>query len=67
MSAERFGDAAARLCGMAALLLGWRPDEFWRATPCELATILAAVPDADGDGAPPDPGTLANLRDRFPD
>lgn len=41
----RFGAAALRLAGLAARLLGWRPDEFWRATPAELAAALA----------PPDP------------
>ena len=40
-----FAAAAARLSRLAARLLGWRPDEFWRSTPAELATILA--PDAD--------------------
>jgi hypothetical protein len=30
---------------MAARWLGWRPDEFWNATPAELAAILS--PDAD--------------------
>lgn len=42
---ERFGPAALRLCGIAAQLLGWRPGEFWAATPAELATALAP-PDA---------------------
>lgn len=35
-----FGHSAARLARLAARLLGWRPDEFWAATPAELATIL---------------------------
>lgn len=35
-----FGPAASRLAGLAAHLMGWRPDEFWRATPAELAAIL---------------------------
>ena len=30
--------AARRLAGAAAQLLGWRPDDFWDATPAELAT-----------------------------
>ena len=38
---EAFGPGAARLGGLAARLLGWRPPEFWRATPAELAAILA--------------------------
>jgi len=59
-----FGEAAARLCGAAALLLGWRPAEFWEATPAELATAL----DLSGHaGDAPDLGTIEELRRRFPD
>ena len=36
-----FGAAALRLAGAASRLLGWRPAEFWTATPAELATALA--------------------------
>lgn len=36
-----FGEGALRLCGLAARLLGWRPDHFWQATPAELAAVLA--------------------------
>lgn len=38
---RRFGLGASRLAGLSARMLGWRPDEFWRATPAELAAILA--------------------------
>jgi hypothetical protein len=38
---ESFGRAALRLCGVAARSLGWRPAEFWAATPAELAAALA--------------------------
>lgn len=42
-----FGPGAARLAGLAGQLFGWRPAEFWAATPAELAAILApAVPAA---------------------
>jgi hypothetical protein len=37
-----FGDGAQRLAGLVPRLLGWRPGEFWHATPAELAAILAA-------------------------
>ncbi|HCF24632.1 MULTISPECIES: phage tail assembly chaperone [unclassified Novosphingobium] len=37
---ELFGPGALRLSGHAAQLLGWRPGEFWAATPAELAAIL---------------------------
>ena len=60
----KFGEAAARLSGAASLLLGWRPDEFWSATPAELA--LALQPDIDPVGAP-DRQLIDELRDRFPD
>ena len=40
MSAD-FGPGAARLGGLAARLLGWRPGDFWSATPAELAAVLA--------------------------
>ncbi|MGN3974443.1 phage tail assembly chaperone [Tsuneonella sp. SYSU-LHT278] len=38
---DRFGGAAMYLCALAARALGWRPDEFWAATPAELAACLA--------------------------
>ncbi|MEC3911630.1 phage tail assembly chaperone [Sphingobium sp. CR2-8] len=52
----RFADGAGRLAGVAGWLLGWRPDEFWRATPAELAAVLRvgsgeAAPDEGVDGA----------------
>ena len=59
-----FGDAAERLAGAAALLLQWRPDEFWNATPAELATALTPMM-AEANG--PEPDTIAALRRQFPD
>ena len=59
-----FGEAAAQLCGIASSLLGWRPDEFWSATPAELATALVQ-PGAAGE--PLEPSRLAELRRQFPD
>lgn len=41
MDTERFGQSALKLCALAARMLGWRPNEFWNATPAELATVLA--------------------------
>jgi hypothetical protein len=38
---ERFAPAAGRLAGLAGRVLGWRPSEFWQATPAELAAILS--------------------------
>jgi uncharacterized phage protein (TIGR02216 family) len=60
-----FSEAAARLAGFAGALLGWRPDEFWRATPAELAAILAAM--AGEAPAAVSPADLARLKEMFPD
>jgi len=38
-----FVQSAGRLAGMAGVLLGWLPDEFWAATPAELACVLQAM------------------------
>lgn len=40
MSEDRFAPAALGLCTLAAQALGWRPSEFWVATPAELAAAL---------------------------
>ncbi|MDB5724868.1 MAG: hypothetical protein JWQ16_1622 [Novosphingobium sp.] len=37
---ETFAATALRLGRLAARALGWRPAEFWAATPAELHTIL---------------------------
>lgn len=58
---ERFGPLAAALSGMAARRLGWRPDEFWRATLAELAGALGA--DEPGR-APMDRATLQRLMEQ---
>ena len=44
---EAFGPQAARRFTLAARLLGWRPDEFWSATPAELAGALAPIAGPD--------------------
>ena len=63
-----FADRAARLAGIAAALAGWRPPEFWAATPQELEQVLAALAGAGGDvTTPPDAATLTHLKERFPD
>jgi len=64
MMERRFSEAAVRLAGLAGALLGWRPHEFWKATPAELAAVLRAM-------APEEPGAsaddLARLRKMYPD
>ena len=61
----RFAEAASRLAGLAAVLLGWRPEELWRATPEELAGVLAAL--AGDEAAPVDGAVVKRLRGMFPD
>jgi uncharacterized phage protein (TIGR02216 family) len=61
-----FSDCAVRLAGIAGALLGWRPDEFWRATPAELAAVLEAL--AGGEAAEPaSRADLERLERMFPD
>ena len=60
-----FAHGAARLCGLAAALLGWRPPEFWAATPAELESVIAAlVPPTDQSATA---ATIAQLKELFPD
>jgi hypothetical protein len=59
---SQFGETAARLCGAASTLLGWRPDEFWNATPVELALALSPP-----GCKPVEPTTIEELRRLFPD
>ena len=44
-----FAESAARLAGAVPRVLGWRPDEFWTATPAELAAILASTGEPVGE------------------
>jgi uncharacterized phage protein (TIGR02216 family) len=57
-----FGQRASLLAGLATRLLGWRPDEFWRATPMELASAFhdETVESVAG-------GDLDRLMAKFPD
>ncbi len=60
---QGFGRQAARLSSAAAKLLGWRPKEFWEATPAELAAALRHDEAIDG----PDADSVKELMRRFPD
>ncbi|MBU3078466.1 phage tail assembly chaperone [Sphingomonas quercus] len=62
-----FTNAAARLAGLAGALAGWRPDEFWRATPAELAAVIAAIAGGEGAAPPANTSDLARLQEMFPD
>jgi hypothetical protein len=63
----RFAACAARLAGVAGWLLGWRPEEFWRATPAELACVLRAARGEDAPGEGVDGAELARLMGAMPD
>lgn len=60
-----FAEAARRLAGLAGAVFGWRPDDFWRATPAELATLVRAC--APAAATPPDTATIAAMQEAFPD
>ena len=60
-----FSECAGRLAGIAGALLGWRPDEFWRSSPAELAAVLAVL--AGDQEEPASAADLARLMELFPD
>jgi hypothetical protein len=62
----RFSESAARLAGLAGVLLGWRPADFWAATPAELASVVRAMIGGDEDQAAGS-ADLARLKEMFPD
>jgi uncharacterized phage protein (TIGR02216 family) len=59
---SHFGEQAVVLAGLSARLLGWRPDEFWAATPAELAAAWHDGTDEAVAG-----NELERLMARFPD
>lgn len=59
-----FAELSMRCWGVAATVLGWRPAEFWGATPAELLASLAVQGD---DVDPVAAELLDELRQRFPD
>ncbi len=60
-----FAAAARGLAGLAGALLGWRAEDFWGATPAELAVVVEALTGGEAEGL----GTaeLARLMGMFPD
>ncbi|WP_375390795.1 phage tail assembly chaperone [uncultured Sphingomonas sp.] len=62
---EEFGSAALRLAGFCAVVFGWSPGQFWRATPAEVAAVVAALtsPAAGAGARPVDGATLARMRE----
>ena len=62
---ETIEQSARRLAGLSGALLGWRPAEFWGATPSELLVILAEMLPLDAGAA--DGALIARLIAQFPD
>ena len=60
------GAVALSLLGVMARVAGWRPEEFWAATPADVAAVLAGWVGEDG-GAPLDRSGLAAMMEAFPD
>jgi Phage tail assembly chaperone protein, TAC len=65
VSNSKFSTGALRLAGLSGAVLGWRPHEFWTATPSELATIFDAL--TPRGEAPPTPNDVTRLLEQFPD
>ena len=66
MMGERFGPAALALAGVTARVLGWRPDDFWAATPTDVAAVLAAW-RAEEEAGGVDRAGLAAMMEQCPD
>lgn len=67
MITQSLTEAAVRLAGIAGAVLGWRPDEFWAATPAELQAIFQVLASDSGADARVVGGDLARLMEMFPD
>jgi hypothetical protein len=63
---DSFADAAARWCGLAARFLGWKPADFWNATPAEL-TMALVDPTDSACPFPPSREMIATLMERDAD
>jgi len=59
-----FGARASELAGFASSLLGWRPGEFWAATPIEFAIALG-LGEASAEAI--DRAAMDRLLAQFPD
>ena len=66
MADGRLGPAAIKLAGVMARVAGWRPDEFWAATPADVRAVLAGWVEADAEACL-DGAALTAMMERFPD
>jgi hypothetical protein len=62
---DSFAASATKLAGLVGALLGWRPDDFWSATPAELAAIITALSPPESEAA--DSNLVSRLKEQFPD
>jgi hypothetical protein len=60
---ETFAASTRRWHPLAAQLLRWRPDDFWQATPAELAMALTD-PGQTEASTPPTRETIARMMER---
>jgi uncharacterized phage protein (TIGR02216 family) len=65
--AATFAAAARAAARLAALELGWRPEDFWAATPQDLVTALGLDLAPGGEAAALDGALLARMMEAFPD
>ncbi|MEI4505694.1 phage tail assembly chaperone [Sphingopyxis sp. CCNWLW253] len=66
MANDRLGPAAIKLAGVMARVAGWRPGEFWAATPADVRAVLAGWVEDDAEACF-DGATLGAMMERFPD
>ncbi len=66
MTEGPFGAAALSLLGLMARVAGWRPGDFWAATPADVRAVLAGWVEGDAV-APFDGAVLAAMMEQFPD
>ncbi len=60
------GSAAVSLLGVMARVAGWRPGEFWAATPADVRAVLAGWVENDAEACF-DGAALRAMMERFPD
>lgn len=66
MTQSRMGDVVTPLLGLMARVAGWRPDDFWAATPADVRAVLAGWSGDSGD-AGFDRAALRAMMEQFPD
>lgn len=66
MAGDWLGPAALTLAGVMARVAGWRPDEFWAATPADVRAALAGWVEGEAE-ASFDGAALAAMMERCPD